>query len=95
MIISVYKHPFIYFFISLNKMKKEIKRFNLSELNEGKKDIGVTVKVNSESWKLFRRIMKEQNLIPSTVINQFIVLVNDLLVSEDGGEISFVFEPIK
>lgn len=75
-------------------MKKEIRRFNVEELRE-KRDTVVTMKFNGVIYNEFKIIMKEQNLVPSAVLNQFMKLANDLLKSNDGGEIAFVFEPKK
>ena len=75
-------------------MKKEITKFNAQELKE-KRDTAATMKFNGAVYNEFKIIMKEQGLAPSAVINQFMKLTNDLLKDKKGGEICFIFEPVK
>jgi hypothetical protein len=75
-------------------MKKETRRFNVEELKQRRERV-ITLKVNGGVYDLFQKIMREQHLKPSAILNQFMKLTNDLLQEEDGGEIAFVFEPIK
>lgn len=75
-------------------MKKEVKKFDARELRE-RKDTAVTMKFNGEIYREFKEIMKEQKLAPSSVLNQFMKLTNNLLKSNSGGEVCFVFETTK
>jgi len=74
------------------KDNKKIVRYNAQNLKK-KKDKTVTLSFNAKDYDDFKKIMKEQNLSPSSVLNQFMVLTNELLTSQDGGEIAFIFEP--
>ncbi len=74
-------------------IKKEVKRFNVQELKE-KKDTAVTLKFNGKVYSEFKQIMKEQNLSPSGVLNQFMKLTNELLKS-GSGEVCFIFKENK
>lgn len=76
------------------KEQKEIKKFNAQDLRE-RKDKTVSLKLNEKTYKEFQKIMKEQDLTVSGVINQFMTLTNDLLKSAEGGEVVFIFEPNK
>jgi len=71
-------------------MKKEIKKFKVQELKE-KRDTAVTMKYNGAVYNEFKKIMKEQNLSPSAVLNQFMKSTNELL-KEGSGEVCFIFE---
>ena len=75
-------------------MKKEIKRYEIKNLKQ-LKDKVVTIKLNGDTYTLFKQNMKEQSFVVSDVINQFMVLTNDLLQSNEGGEVCFIFEPTK
>lgn len=71
-------------------MKKEIKKFEVLELRE-RNDTAVTMKFNGEVYSEFKKIMKEQGLVPSKVLNQFMKLTNELL-KEGRGEVCFIFK---
>lgn len=74
-------------------MTKEVKKFKAQDLKE-KRDTAVTLKFNGKIYAEFKKIMKEQNLAPSAVLNQFMKLTNDLL-KEGSGEVCFIFEETK
>ena len=74
------------------KDKRKKVRYNAEGLKK-KKDKTVTMSFNKEDYETFKQVMEEQGLKPSSVLNQFMVLTNDLLTSEKGGEVAFVFEP--
>lgn len=78
----------------INNKNQDVKRFNTNELRE-KRERAVTMKFNGKTYDEFKIIMKEQDLNPSLVLNQFMKLTNDILKKENGGEVCFIFEPTK
>lgn len=90
--IDIYKPKYPIF--TMTNTEKKVKRFEIKDLKE-QKDTNVTLKFNGETYKTFQKIMKEQNLVPSTVLNQFMLLTNDLLKKGEGGEVCFIFEENK
>jgi ABC-type branched-subunit amino acid transport system substrate-binding protein len=79
----------------MKNYKKEIKRYEVEELRPEKRNLAVTLKFNEDVYLKFKKIMKEQGLAPSLILNQFMKLTNDLLTSQDGGEVCFIFKPKK
>lgn len=75
--------------IGINKMK-QTKKFKVQDMRD-ERNHPITLKVNKKIWDEFKIIMDEQKLIPSAVFNQFMKMTNDLLKSNDGGEIAFIF----
>lgn len=80
--------------INTEQKKVVIKRVEVASLRK-KLDWRATLGVNGETYSKFRKIMEEQGLGVSKVINEFMSLTNDLLTKNDGGEIKFIFKPIK
>ena len=75
-------------------MKKQIKKYNAQDLRERIQKRKVTLAFEEKVWLEFQKIMKEQKLTPSGVLNQFMKLANELL-KEGSGEVCFIFEESK
>jgi len=89
--IYLYTKSNIKYYIKM--VKKEIKKFDVQNLKE-RQDTAVTLKFNEKIYSEFKKIMREQGLRASSVLNQFMKLTNQLL-KEGSGEVCFIFKENK